>query len=199
MIGIDGAELNNSMPTRVTMLLLGMAQGGLILLAEKPLARWLENRRVWFAAVAVNARIMTLYLWHLTAMVLLIGALLLASGVGLGVEPGSAAWWLTRPLWIGVLAVVVTGFVALLGRFENPRRDTRPAPPTWLAVLACVLTCGGLAVMAKFGMVDESGVQWWWPALPVAAQVLLRCWPAGQSRSRQARSQSAVSRSRSAR
>lgn len=174
MIGIDGAELNNSMPTRVTMLLLGMAQGGLILLAEKPLARWLESRRVWFATVAVNARIMTLYLWHLTAMVLLIGALLLAGGVGLGVEPGSAAWWLTRPLWVGVLAVVVTGFVALLGRFENPRRDTRPAPPMWLAVLACVLTCGGLAVMAKFGMVGESGVQWWWPALPVAAQVLLR-------------------------
>ena len=177
MIGVDGAELNNSMPTRVTMLLLGMAQGGVILLAEKPLSRWLQNRRVWLATVAVNTRIMTLYLWHLTAMVLLIGISLLLGGLGLGLVPLSGAWWATRPVWIGVLALLVLGFVALFGRFENPRRDDRPAPPTWLAVGACVLTCGGLAVMAKFGIVAEAGVRWWWPLLPLAGQALLRIQP----------------------
>ena len=177
MIGIDGAELNNSMPTRVTMLLLGMMQGGVILLAEKPLARWLQNRRAWVATVAVNARIMTLYLWHLTVMVLVLGVSLLLGGVGLGLVPLTGAWWATRPLWIALLAVVVLGFVALLGRFENPRRDERPAPPTWLAITAGVLTCGGLAVMAKFGIVSEAGVQWWWPLLPIAGQALLRLSP----------------------
>ena len=174
MIGIDGAELNNSMPTRITMLLLGMFQGGVILLAEKPLARWLQGRRAWLATVAVNARIMTLYLWHLTAMVLVIGLSLLLGGFGMGIEPNTALWWATRPVWIAVLAVVVLGFVALGGRFENPTRDTRPAPPAWLAVLACVLTCGGLAVMAKFGIVSDAGVQWWWPALPLVGQAMFR-------------------------
>ncbi len=173
MIGIDGSELNNSQPTRVTMLLLGMLQGGAILLLERPLARWLQRRRVWLATVAVNARIMTLYLWHLTAMVLVIGVSLLLGGAGLGSSPLSAEWWATRPLWIGLLALVVLGFVVLCGRFENPRVDPRPAPPTWLAILACVLTCGGLAVMAKFGIVGSGGVTWLWPLLPVAGQALL--------------------------
>ncbi|MFN2318535.1 MAG: hypothetical protein ABR500_02485, partial [Dermatophilaceae bacterium] len=82
-----------------------------------------------------------------------------------------------RPLWLGVLAVMVLGFVALLGRFESPRRDERPPPPAWLAVLAGVLTCGGLAVMAKFGIVDADGGNWVWPLLPIAAQLLLRTRP----------------------
>lgn len=204
MIGVDGAELNNSMPTRVTMLLLGMAQGGLILLAERPLARWLQGRRPWLATVAVNARIMTLYLWHLTAMVLVLGLSLLLGGFGLGLEPLSGGWWASRPVWIAVLGLVVLGFVTLLGRFENPPAGRSPAPPTWLVVLACVLTCGGLGVMAKFGMVGDSGVNWLWPLLPLAGQVLLRLGPgasgaSGEPRSAQARSQSRAQATRSAR
>ncbi|MDO5502233.1 MAG: acyltransferase [Actinomycetia bacterium] len=179
MIGIDGAELNNSMPTRVTMLLLGMAQGGLILLAERPLARWLQRRRAWLATVAINARIMTLYLWHLTAMVLVIGLALLLGGVGMQWEPLTRTWWATRPLWFAVLALVVFAVILLLGRLENPpgARTRGTVQPRWLVVLACVLTCGGLAVMAKFGIVSERGVNWIWPLLPLAAQALLR-WPA---------------------
>jgi fucose 4-O-acetylase-like acetyltransferase len=222
MIGVDGADFNNSYPTRVTMLLLGMLQGGAILLAERPLAAWLEGRRPWLVTVAVNARIMTLYLWHLTAMVLLVGLSLLLGGIGLRWEPLSAAWWATRPLWIGALTALVLLFVALLGRFETPRRDVRPPPPTWLAVTAGVLTCGGLAVMATFGIVDGDGVNWVWPLLPIAGQLLLRlrltsgahatargapeAAPAGVSaagsrraRSAQARSQSSASVDRSAR
>lgn len=174
MIGVEGAAVNNSFPTRATMLLLGMFQGGVILLAERPLASWLQRRRPWLVTVAVNARIMTLYLWHLTVMVLLLGLSLLLGGFGLGVEPNTALWWVTRPLWIVVLAAVLLGFIAVLGRFENPRRDERPAPPTWLAVTACVLMCGGLGVMARYGIVDADGVNWVWPLLPIVGHALLR-------------------------
>ena len=177
MIGIDGAVVNNSFPTRGTMLLLGMMQGGVILLAERPLTRWLQGRRAWLATVAVNARIMTMYLWHLTVMVLVLGGSLLLGGFGLGLEPNTPAWWASRPLWFAVLALVLGGFVVVLGRFESPRRDDRPAPATWLAVLACVLTCGGLAVMARFGIVDAHGVNWIWPLLPILGQGLLRFAP----------------------
>jgi hypothetical protein len=124
--------------------------------------------------VLLNTRIMTLYLWHLTAMVSVIGLLLLAGGVGLGVEPMSTAWWLSRPVWWLVLATVTLGFVALLGRFENPRRDERPPPPAWLPVLVTVLACGGLGFMAAMGIVGADGVHWWWPVIVVVAVALLR-------------------------
>lgn len=172
MVGLDNAALNNSFPTRVTLGFLGLLQGGLLLAGEPALQRWLRRAGPWRFTIAVNARIMTLYLWHLTAMVLVIGLSLAAGGVGLGVEPLTARWWWTRPLWWLVLAVVTLGFIGLFGRFENPVPDPRPAPATWLAVLACVAMCAGLGVMAMFGIVDRGGLNWWWPLVPVAGLVL---------------------------
>ncbi len=172
MVGLDNATLNNSFPTRVTMGFLGLLQGGLLLAFEPLLARWLQRARPWRFTILVNARIMTLYLWHLTAMVAVIGISLAFKGVGLGSEPLSGAWWATRPLWWGALAAVTVGFIAVFGRFETPTKDVRPAPPTWLAILACVAMCAGLGVMAMFGIVDRAGVNWWWPLVPIAGLVL---------------------------
>lgn len=179
MVGVDGAAVNNSYPTRVTLGFLGLLQAGLLLALEEPLRRWLRSPRAWGAVVAVNARIMTIYLWHLTAMVLVIAASLALGGVGLGVEPLSGTWWLTRPLWWLVCGAATFAAVALLGRLENPARDDRPAPPVWMPVLATVLVCAGLGTMAKEGVVDRVGgaVQWWWPLVPVIAMIVLRVIP----------------------
>ena len=174
MIGLDGAAVNNSYPTRVTLGFLGLLQAGLVLALEPWLATWLQRPRAWSATVLLNTRIMTLYLWHLTAMVLVIGVSLLLGGPGLGVTPMTPAWWATRPLWWAALALVTLGFIALLGRFETPRRDESPAPPTWLPVLVTVLACGGLGFMAAQGIVGVDGVHWWWPVLTVASVALLR-------------------------
>lgn len=174
MIGLDDAVVNNSYPTRVTLGFLGLLQAGLVLSIEPLLARWMRRPRPWAATVLVNSRIMTIYLWHLTAMVAVIGISLLLGGPGLGVEPLTLAWWLTRPLWWAALALVTLGLVALLGRFETPRPDDSPAPPVWLPVLVTVMACGGLGFMAGQGIVDAEGVHWWWPLLPVAAVALLR-------------------------
>lgn len=184
MVGLDNATLNNSFPTRVTLGFLGLAQGGLLLALERPLARWLQRERPWLFTIAVNARIMTLYLWHLTAMVLVIGASLLLHGWGLHLEPLSASWWLTRPVWWLVLAGVTVGFIMLFGKVESPVPDPRPDPPAWLAITACVAMCAGLGVMAMFGIVDAARVSWWWPLVPIAGLVLtgmvpLRRHPAG--------------------
>lgn len=181
MVGLDNATLNNSFPTRVTLGFLGLLQGGLFLALEPVLARWLQGRGPWRFTVAVNARIMTLYLWHLTAMVLVIGVALALGGFGLHAEPLSATWWRTRPVWWVVLALVTVGLIAVFGRFENPVEDPRPAPPTWLAVLACVAVCAGLGVMAMFGIVDGGGVNWWWPLVPIAGLVLTGMVPLRRS------------------
>ena len=174
MIGLDDAVVNNSYPTRVTLAFLGMLQAGVVLTLEPLLARWMARPRAWAGVVLVSSRIMTLYLWHLTAMVSVIGASMLLGGFGLGVEPLGRGWWLTRPVWWLVLGAVTLGLIAVFGRFETPRRDDSPPPPAWLPVLVCVLACGGLGFMAGRGVVGVDGVHWWWPLLTIGAVALLR-------------------------
>ena len=69
MVGLDDAVVNNSYPTRETLVFLGFLQAGVVLAAEPLLARWMRRPRAWTGVVLLNTRIMTLYLWHLTAMV----------------------------------------------------------------------------------------------------------------------------------
>jgi peptidoglycan/LPS O-acetylase OafA/YrhL len=181
MVGLDDAAVNNTYPTRVTLGFLGLLQAGLVLSLEPVLIRWLRRPLPWAATALVNTRIMTIYLWHLTAMIAVISVSLLLGGFGLGVEPLTAGWWLSRPLWLVVLGAVTGGFVTLLGRFEVPHRDDAAPPPVWLPALVTVLACGGLGFMAGQGVVGDDGVRWWWPLLATAAVILLRL-PDGASR-----------------
>lgn len=167
MVAVDAAAVNNSDPTRITMLFLGMFQAGLLLLLEDPCARAMRHARLWTFVVAVNARIMTIYLWHVTAMVAVVALAVTAGGVGLHVAPLSAGWWLTRPLWYLVLAVMTAVFVAILGRFETPAAETRPVPPWWRPMIAVVTVCAGRAALAVLGAVDAGGVHLWLFLVPV--------------------------------
>jgi hypothetical protein len=102
-----------------------------------------------------------------------VASLLVAlGGLGLGLVPLSAAWWLTRPLWWAVLLAVTYGFVLIFGRFESPRADGRPAPAAWRPVCAALCVCAGLAVLATSGMVGPDGVNWVWPLLPAVGLVV---------------------------
>ncbi|HEU4894949.1 MAG TPA: acyltransferase, partial [Acidimicrobiia bacterium] len=167
MVGLDTAQVTNSYPPRVTLAFLGMFQAGLVLLAEPWLTRAMANVRAWTAVVVVGARIMTLYLWHLTAMILVIGLSLLAGGWGLGAEPLSEAWWLTRPLWFIVVAIPTLGLMAIFGRYERPDTDLRPAPAWWRPVLAVSLICAGLGLLAAIGIADEDGLNGLVLSLPI--------------------------------
>ena len=167
MITSAADDISNSSPTRITMAFLGMLQAGLVLSLEKPLTALLRRPGLWFLTVLVNQRIMTWFLWHLTVMVGLAHLLLALDARAVLPEPLTGLWWATRPVWALVL-LALTGLVVLvMGRFEDPRADDRPAPAAWKSVLAAVTVIAGLAVMASVGVVGESGVTWWWPLLPV--------------------------------
>ena len=86
--------------------------------AARPyLQRWLQRRRPWKVTIAVNAVIMTLFLWHMTAY---LGAVLVLWPLGLAREHDStAAWWLQRPLILGVSGLFLLGLIAVFGRFER--------------------------------------------------------------------------------
>ena len=174
MVGLDDAVVNNSYPTRVTLGFLGLLQGGAVLALEPRMQRWMARPLPWARTVVLGSRIMSVYLWHLTAMVLVLGLGLLVAPWMLAPEPLSLAWWLTRPVWWGVLAAATGGMVALVGRFERPPPDPTPVRvPAWRAVTATVLGCGGLGVMAARGLVGPDGLSWWWAMVPVAGVLLL--------------------------
>ncbi|MBD3784334.1 MAG: acyltransferase family protein [Micrococcales bacterium] len=173
MIGLDTAVVNNSYPTRVTLGFLGLLQAGVVLALEPLLQQWMARDRPWAVTVALGTRMMSVYLWHLTVMVLVIGASLLLGGLGLGVEPLSPGWWASRPLWWALLALGTAGLVAVVGRVEQVRPTRGPVAP-WRPVAAAVLGCGGLGVMAGQGLVAASGLRWWWALLPVLGVALIR-------------------------
>ncbi|HEX9030262.1 MAG TPA: acyltransferase [Streptosporangiaceae bacterium] len=169
MVGIDTSTVNNTYPPRVTLLLLGMFQAGLVLMLERPAARAMLRLRAWTVVVAVNARIMTLYLWHVTAMVMVIALSLAFGGAGLRFTPLTSPWWLTRPVWYLMLAVVTVGLVVIFGRFEKAAPDPRPAPPWWRPLLTVAGTCAGLGALAIAGIASASGLNWVLLVLPIVS------------------------------
>jgi surface polysaccharide O-acyltransferase-like enzyme len=172
MVGAGTDGITNSFPPRITLLCLGMLQAGLVVLAEPILDRLAHRRAVWGGVVAVSSQIMTLYLWHFTAMILVIGASVLAGGLGLGAVPNTGTWWLTRPAWFIVLTVVTVILSLLFARFERPGPDSRPEPRAWRPVLAVVLTCLGLALLAEGGIADSDGLNALVLAAPLAGVLL---------------------------
>jgi hypothetical protein len=111
------------------VLALGLFHAGLLLGLQGPMRRWLERSGPWTFTVLLNGYIMTLYLWHLTAMVLVIGAANLLGGAGLGWFPGNGPWWATRPLWDLFLGLVLWPFLAVFARFELGARRGRLGHP----------------------------------------------------------------------
>lgn len=117
MIDVAGLRPHNMSPPSVALLAVATAQLGLILLVRRPAERWLRRTRPWTVVVAINAVVLTIFLWHISAAALLAGAL---GGLGLLPTPavGSSGWWLWRIPWLLMLMVVLAGLVAVFGRFE---------------------------------------------------------------------------------
>lgn len=171
MVGL-GSGVTNSSPPRLTLALLGIFQAGLVLMAEPYLTRLTRDRRLWTGVVAVGAQTMTLYLWHLTAMILVVALSLGLGGLGLSIEPTSPLWWLTRQAWMLVLAMVTVLLALVFGRFERPRPETRRAPPTWRPIIAVAMICAGLGSLAAVGIADADGLNGLLLALPIAGLVV---------------------------
>jgi len=110
-------ERGNIWPTTAAIGLVAVLQLGVIQLVRAPVTRWLRRPRVWKVVVAANSVVLTVFLWHMTALLAVLSGLR-----ALGIEPASAptaGWWAQRPFWLiapaAVLAVLVAGF----GRFER--------------------------------------------------------------------------------
>lgn len=159
MVSVPSAAVSNSRPPTFAMLSIGFTQVGLILLVADRVAEWLRNPRPWAIVILVSQRIMTVYLWHLTALLVLIGLSLLADGIGLRVVPGSKEWWLMRPVWIAALTVVLFPFIAIFGGLEAAARRSHSTPPSVVrSTLGACLACGGLTFLALDGTFSDNVV-----------------------------------------
>ncbi len=152
MVGSPDEGLSNTLPPKITLIALGIFQFGLLLALEGPMRRALESLRLWTATVLINSMIMTLYLWHITVMVLLGAVLYFAGGFGFGIEPGTTAWWWTRPIWIGVLLLLLFPAALALSPLERRGRgaDAR-VPPAARQIAGAILLCLGISLLAVFG------------------------------------------------
>ena len=177
-IGVPGDAFTNSMPPKLTIFALGIAQTGIVLACERRARALLERSALWAAVILVNGMIMTLYLWHLTASVLVTAAAWL-SGTGLEAVPGSQAWWTMRPFWIALYMIATAAFVALFGRFERPGFKAPERISTWRLVGSVALVCGGLVATAVSGIGSDNwaGFRIWVVALPFFGAALLDFGP----------------------
>ena len=152
MVGSPDEGLSNTAPPKITLLALGVFQFGLLLALEKPMRRVLNNLRLWTATVLINSMIMTVYLWHITVMAIFIALLYLAGGIGLGIEPGTSDWWLSRPIWIAVLLLVLLPVALLLSPLERRSRDAGDAVPAPARqITGATMICFGVALLAMYG------------------------------------------------
>ena len=110
MVGNKGDRFSNMNPPTLAIVALTFWLVGLALLLREPVSHWLAGRRPWTLVVAANQMCMTVYLWHLTAM--LCASLLL---VHLGLRPSPA-----EPLFLPVAFGLVAVLVAVFRRFEQP-------------------------------------------------------------------------------
>lgn len=117
MVTVPGAQMQNPSPPTLALVALATTQLGLILLLRDPSERWLQRPGPWTVVVAVNSVILTVFLWHMSAVVL---AALGLHQLGLLPSPPveSATWLWWQIPWLAILAVVLAGLVAAFGRVE---------------------------------------------------------------------------------
>lgn len=165
LVGVPSDAISNTLPPKLPLLALGATQIGLVLALEAPLKRWLSNRVPWALTIVINGMIMTIFLWHSTVMMLLVGLTFWVWPALLATQPDTAFWWASRPLWLLVYALATFPFLLTFSRFERPGKPAGSAP-VFRQFLGIAITCLGLAMLAMGGI---GGPQWlglrWIPLL----------------------------------
>ena len=172
MVGVSGHGLNNTYPPRATVLFLGLFLACGAIAVEPRLSRAVTDPRRWRAVVAVEGRLMTVYLWHLTALAVLGAAAKAAGGLGMTAYPDTREWWVLRPAWLLALAATTALLTVLVGRWENPTaRKAASRTPAALPLLEVAVACAGLGYLASEGM--TRGTTSWAVAAGTATALLV--------------------------
>lgn len=118
MVGLDGAKLSNMGPPTTMVVLLGIAQIGLIAACAPALEAFAWRVRGTLASAGEWS--MTVYAWHLTAFAAFWA---IAAWAGLEVTAHiDARWWLLRPVWLLGPALVAVPICRAMRGFDRRTR-----------------------------------------------------------------------------
>ena len=168
MVGVDGAEMGNNSPPTIALLALALFQAGWLAGMTPRLERWLKRETPWSMVILASGFSMSVYLWHLTAMVLLVlGSITFAKGL-IEATPLSAEWWLTRPVWISILILITLPLVLVFNRFEHRTAGRVSRHPIALGFGIAIFAMT-LAATVTLGLSNAAGETRLW--IPLAAFV----------------------------
>jgi Acyltransferase family len=159
LVGIEGQRLPNMTPPSLLLAGHAIILSALAIAAAPAIGRWAQRPRAWWWTAIGNSGAMTLYLWHMPA---LLGVHVLFDSLGRPRYPG-------HPDFLGIsieqlfimLGVVAVLFVALrpLENGRLPGWDGAPAiTSVWRGIAVGALLCvAGAATLAavKWGLKDD--------------------------------------------
>jgi hypothetical protein len=166
MVGLPGAPTSNMNPPTLCLLAFGVAQVLLVVAARRALVRLSARPRAAAALDWAVPRTMSIYLWHMPALV----AVAAVAVLGLGMStpaPGSPMWLLAAPLWLTALAVTLGAVLSRVAPWERPPSGAARRLPSGQASAALVLLGAGLLGLTVLGF----GAGLW----SVAATVAVMC------------------------
>jgi hypothetical protein len=118
-------------PPSTALILFGLAYSFTAAAFAPAITRWLEgSARAWKVTIAANGMAMSVYLWHMTAAVLVAAV---AYGLGLlpAAEPGTTAWWWAKIPFLLANLVILVPIVKRVAPIEQRALLGGPARWRW--------------------------------------------------------------------
>ncbi|MFE0025554.1 acyltransferase [Amycolatopsis sp. NPDC059021] len=155
MIGMPGAPVSNMSPPTVLLAFLAIGQIGLLLAFKSQLTRFASRPTPAAALGWIGPRFMSVYLWHMPALIVVSGITVYALGYSTP-TPGSIEWLAITPVWAAGCAAVLGLLLRAFGQFESIRDRTVSTARLPQLVVAGLLVPGGLLGLAAHGFAPLS-------------------------------------------
>lgn len=159
LVGIEGQRLANMTPPSLLLAGHAIMMCAFAIAAAPAITQWAAKPRVWWLAVIGNSGAMTLYLWHMPALLFVHLAF---DELGAPRYPGQPNLLLLSVIQLTMMVVVVSAlFLALRGLENNPlpRWDggVVAAPGLRSAAVGTLLCIAAAATLAsvKWGLKDD--------------------------------------------
>jgi hypothetical protein len=148
MLHHGGLEHSPTSPPSTAFLLFGFAYSLTAAALAPAVDRWLErSARAWRTTIAANAVAMSVYLWHMTAAVLVAGVAYAAHLLPTA-APGTSAWWLAKLPFLAANLAVLVSIVRRVSPIEQ--RALLGGTTTWRGGFGSMLAVAGvLSVSVK--------------------------------------------------
>lgn len=159
LVGIEGQRLANMTPPSLLLAGHAIMMCAFAIAAAPAINRWARRPRVWWLTAIGNSGAMTLYLWHMPALLF---THLVCCYLGLYRYPGEPHFVLLSVVQLALVIAVVLVLFMTLRPLENNRLPgwdgaVAPAPGTRSAAVGTLLCLSGVAILAavKWGLKDD--------------------------------------------